>query len=541
MHVGSTASLKSARTCAQIQRIAPGILPRATLEMTPDFRGTILMRCRISIACFSVWTSRRAHTSRRGVRTLQRSGLAPRGPRIATWSVSFALLYISLAIAAESPNVIAIVTDDQGRWAMGAYGNPEIHTPNMDRIAAEGALFTNAITATPVCSPSRASYLTGLYSTEVGINDWISPDESDNGAGLSAPTWPEAVQSAGYTTALVGKWHLGTQSQFHPTRRGFDHFMGFLEGGSMPMDPVLEVNGETRKLDGPLPDILVEDAIRWMKAVTDQPFALLLHFRAPHLPYGPVPEEDSAHYDALDPQVPDFPGADTEQLKSRIKAYYASISSVDRNIGRLLDALESTGKSKNTIVIFTSDHGYNEGRHGIDTKGNGQWMAGGVTGPKVPNMWDTSIAVPLAIRWPGVIHPGARIDYPVTQIDMFRTICGMVGVDVPTNASPHGMDFSPLLRGDSLPPRDARFGQYDLHNGGLAYLRMVRTDRFKFVKHFHERMQDELYDLQADPSESNNLLGRRPDSTYQKTVLELESTLTRWMQTIDDPLLTDEY
>jgi uncharacterized sulfatase len=156
-------------------------------------------------------------------------------------------------------------------------------------------------------------------------------------------------------------------------------------------------------------------------------------------------------------------------------------------------------------------------------------------------MWDTSIAVPLAIRWPGVVKPGTRVDYPVTQIDMFRTLCGMLNVKVPPQASPRGIDFSPLLHGESLPAREARYGQYDLHNGGLAYLRMVRTDRFKFVKHFHEHMQDELYDLEKDPNESKNLFGRRPDPAYRETAERLESMVLDWMKSIDDPLLTDHY
>ena len=115
------------------------------------------------------------------------------------------------------PNLIAIVTDDQGRWAMGAYGNSEIHTPNMDRIAREGALFRNAFVATPVCSPSRATYLTGLYPTETGITDWIAPSQAKDGLGLDAPTWPQVLQRHGYRTGLIGKWHLGMLPQFHPT------------------------------------------------------------------------------------------------------------------------------------------------------------------------------------------------------------------------------------------------------------------------------------------------------------------------------------
>jgi uncharacterized sulfatase len=445
-------------------------------------------------------------------------------------------------VAAERPNLVAIVTDDQGRWAMGAYGNAEVQTPNMDSIAAAGAMFMNAIAVTPVCSPSRASYLSGLYPTEFGITDWISPFESDNGMGLSSPIWPEALHANGYTTALVGKWHLGTQQKFHPRNRGFDHFMGFLEGGNRPMDPVLEMNGETKKLKGPLPDILTDDAISWLESVHEKPFALLLHFRAPHLPYGPVPKSDEALYADLDPTVPEFPGMDREKVKRSTKAYYASISSVDRNIGRVLAALDRLGVTNNTIVMFTSDHGYNEGRHSINTKGNGQWIAGGVTGPKRPNMWETSLLVPLAIRWPGVVAPGMRIDQPISQLDMFRSVLGMLDVPMPANAKPRGIDFSPLLRGESVPKHEAFFGQYDLHNNGLAYLRMVRTERYKYVKHFHEQMMDELYDIQQDPDEHKNLIrGRAQQQEYEAVISELDAKLLDWMKSVNDPLLRDDY
>lgn len=204
----------------------------------------------------------------------------------------------------DRPNLVTIVTDDQGRWAVGAYGNPEVRTPNIDRLAAEGVRFTNAIAATPVCSPSRGTWMSGLYPTELGFTDWISPAEAREGLGLSAPTWAEALAAAGYRTALVGKWHLGEAERFHPRAKGFERFFGFLGGGNRPMDPTLEVEGETRRLEGPLPDLLVDDAIGFLEERDERPFALAVHFRAPHLPYGPVPDEDSAPFADLDPTIP---------------------------------------------------------------------------------------------------------------------------------------------------------------------------------------------------------------------------------------------
>ncbi|MBX3414524.1 MAG: sulfatase-like hydrolase/transferase [Pirellulales bacterium] len=441
------------------------------------------------------------------------------------------------------PNLIAIVTDDQGRWACGAYGNRDIHTPHLDRLAREGAIFTNAITATPVCSPSRAIYFSGRWPTQVGITDYFAVEETDAGAGIRASLWPASLQQAGYRTGLIGKWHLGTQPPFHPTRLGFDHFMGFLGGGNTPMDPTLEVAGEVRKLKGSLPDLLVDDALQFLRDNRERPFALSLHFRAPHRPYGPVPAEDAAHYESLDPQIPDVRGLDVQQVKRSTRNYYASISSVDRNVGRLLDALDELELTENTWVVFTSDHGYNEGRHGVDTKGNAQWIIGGMAGPKVPNMWETSICVPLLMRWPAVIEPGTTIDAPVSNIDMYRTVLGGLGVAVPADCQAAGIDYSPLLRGEDLPERDALFGQYDLHNGGLAYLRMIRTRDYKYVRHFHTRFMDELYDLRHDPDEKHNLLDRRGGeaTAIQARLAELQQRLTEWQRSIDDPLLDDAY
>lgn len=451
-----------------------------------------------------------------------------------------AMFLLGGRFATAQVNLLVIVTDDQGRWAMGAYGNEEIHTPHMDRIAAEGALFTQAFVATPVCSPSRATFMTGLYPTELGITDWISPEQARDGLGLAAETWPQTLQRNGYQTALFGKWHLGALPQFHPAELGYAHFTGFLDGGARPMDPTLEVDGEDTKLEGPLPDILADRTIDWLERHHEHPFLISLHFRAPHLPYGPVPKADSRHYADLDPTVPRFPGMDEEKVKQSTKAYYASVSSIDRNIGRVLDALDRLELADDTVVVFTSDHGYNEGRHGIDTKGNGQWIAGGVRGPKRPNMWDTSLVVPLAVRWPGIVDPGTRIDHPVSNLDMYRTVLGAVGIPISEDSKARGIDFSPLLRGETLPQREALFGQYDLHNNGLAYLRMVRTDRYKYVRHFHAYMQDEVYDLVEDPGETRNLAGRRP--RIDKDVLaELQAKLHAWMVSIDDPLLRDPY
>lgn len=437
---------------------------------------------------------------------------------------------------AQPYNLVSIVTDDQARWGVGAYGNPEVRTPHLDRLAREGALFSNAIVSTPVCSPSRASFLTGLYALRLGIRDWIAPVEAEGGLGLPswAVTWPQVLQRQGYRTGLFGKWHLGTHPSFHPLRRGFDHFFGFLEGGNRPMDPVLEVEGQTRRLKGPLPDLLVDDALRFIEADLTRPFAVLLHFRAPHRPFAPVPEVDSAPFRDLDPTIPGEAGIEVAQIKEWMREYYASIHSVDRNVGRLLKRLEELELDRRTIVLFTSDHGYNIGHHTVHSKGNAFWVAGGVTGPKRPNMWENSLLVPLLVRWPGVVAPGTVISEPVSNIDIFPSVLGMLGLPVPEDLTLDGLDFSPLLRGEAVPWREVLFGEYDLHNNGLAFMRMIRTSQWKLVRHYYANFLDELYQLREDPGEKRNLYG---DPAYREVQEDLLRQLRKWQERVGDPLL----
>ncbi|HYT88263.1 MAG TPA: sulfatase-like hydrolase/transferase [Gemmataceae bacterium] len=457
----------------------------------------------------------------------------------------FALLAVAGLTLSPSParaaqakrfNIISICTDDQGRWAVGAYGNKEVRTPNMDRIAREGVKFLNAFVSTPVCSPSRASFMTGRYGTQLKITDWINPAEAQSGVGLPADamTWAEVLQRQGYVTALIGKWHLGMLPRYHPTVRGFNHFFGFLGGGNTPMDPTLEERGKDKKFKGPLPDILTDNAMEFIKANRDRPFALCLHFRAPHLPYGPVPPEDSAPFKDLDPTIPNVAGIDVKQVKKWTRDYYASIHSVDRNLGRLLALLDELGLTQNTIILFTSDHGYMIGHHGLHTKGNANWIAGGVTGPKRPNMFDLSLKVPLLIRWPGVVKPGTEIKEMVSNIDTFASVLGMLKVSPPGKYKQEGMDFSPLLRGEKMPWRDAVFSQYDLHNGGLAYMRSIQTARWHLVRHHFTNGLDELYDLEQDPGELRNLYN---NPMHRQVREQLQERLTAWQRSLDDPIL----
>ncbi len=436
------------------------------------------------------------------------------------------------------PNVLFLYTDDQARWGMRTFGNAEIQTPNMDRIGREGAVFVNAFTTTPVCSPSRVGQFCSRYGTEVGITDWINPmAEPDLGLDPSLIGWPELLKASGYATALFGKWHLGDLDRYHPTGQGYDHFFGFRGGGNRPIDPTLEKDGVEQKFEGSLPDLLVDDAIEFIRSHQDRPFLASVHFRAPHVPYAPVPKQDSAPYLDFDPTLPDPPGLTLpiDRTKKLTREYYSSIHSVDRNVGRLLKLLAELKLADDTIVIFTSDHGYQIGHNGLWHKGNGVWLAEGHSGRR-PNMFEESIRVPLVVRWPGVVKPGTTIDQVVKQLDFFPTLLDMAGVGTPPNLKIHGRSFAPILKGEPVEWNDTLFGQYDMHHGAIARMRMIRTPDWKLIRHFEPGVEDEMFDLAHDPEENENLAN---SSTYRSTYETLNTQLLAWMRSIGDPLTTE--
>ena len=431
----------------------------------------------------------------------------------------------------KKPNILFIDTDDQAQWAVGAYGNEDIFTPNMDLLAKEGILFTRAFT-TPVCSPSRAMVMTGCYANQVSVSDWISPQETI-GMDPDKTTIAEVLRDAGYTTGLIGKWHLGKEKEFHPTRRGFDYFMGFLEGGNKPLNPTLEVNGKNQEVKGFLTDILADDAIKFIGTKRDKPFALFFHNRAPHKRYLPVPDEDIAHYENKKLKVPDlkeYPEINDfteEQLQKEYREYYASISSVDRNIGRLLAELKDLGIEEKTVVIFIGDNGYNLGRHGLETKGNAIFLG---TKKRRPNMFDSSVLVPLIIKWPSVVHPGTVTGAMVSSIDFFPTLMEIAGVKKSQDHTFEGMSMVPLLRGEKPEKwRTEIYGLYDMHHGAEANMRMIRTEKWKLVLHLEEGGENELYNIKNDPDEVKNLYGEKSIIDSQN---QLENQLRNWMQRV---------
>ncbi len=461
-------------------------------------------------------------------------------------AISALMAEVSVAVAAERPNIVFLFADDQAPWALGEAGHPHAATPHLDRLFREGAYLKNAFTTTPVCSPSRASLLASRYGSELGVTDWINPrKEPEHGLDPSMLTWPEILQRAGYHTGLVGKWHLGTADRFHPTQNGFDYFMGFRPGGAKTKDPVLEVEGKQVQLHGLTTDLLADDAVRFLERNKGRTFLLCLHFRAPHTRWLPVADEDWAPYDGLDPQIPnpDYRGLDVERVKRVTREYLASVSGVDRNVGRVLAALKRLGLKDNTIVIYSSDHGYNMGHNGIWHKGNGHWIlkdppAGTTNVPKNqrPNMYDHSLRVPTAVRWPGVIRPGTVISETISNLDWFPTILAMASVTKPAAVQIRGKDFLPLLRGEATPWDNDFYAEYSTHHQSRTHMRMYRTPSWKLMRDFLNSDRDELYDLKNDPAETTNLIrSTRPGLAH--LVTELDAKILQHMKANGDPAL----
>ncbi len=448
--------------------------------------------------------------------------------------------------ASERPNIVFVYTDDQAPTAVGNEGNEQIQTPHIDRLFRAGARLTRAFVTTPVCSPSRASLMTSRYGSELGIFDWINPrSEPEHGLDPNTVTWSEVLANAGYATGLVGKWHLGTADRYHPTKTGYQYFMGFRSGGNSPENPTLELNGATRTFVGFTPDILTDHAIDFVRRNKHHPFLLSLHFRAPHAPWLPVRDEDWDPYKHLDPEIPnpDYPNLDVATVKRRTREYMASVSSVDRNLGRLLDVIDELQLQDNTVVIFTSDHGYNTGHNGVWHKGNAKWILTrlppqqwpNIPPQQRPNLYDQALRVPAAVRWPRVIKPDTVIEQTVTNLDWYPTLLAMAGVDLPEDVLIRGHNFLPLLAGEPIEWDNDMYCQYSMKHGATTQMCAVRTPQWKLMIDFKNPGREELYDLEHDPGEQSDL-SDSSDPHVRRVKEQLRERILNKMREIDGPV-----
>ena len=456
-----------------------------------------------------------------------------------------------------APNIIFIVADDMGPWTLSVNNDPNTYTPELDRLAKAGAVFMNCFASGAVCSPTRASLITGRYPSETGITDYI-PQGDTSGVNLSLKMFPEVFKAAGYSTVMVGKWHLGeAKESFLPLQRGYDYFTGFPHGGMQSMSPRIQVEGKWETADGAYtPDLLTNYATKYIRklnpARTGKPLLLSLHYWAPHanldfpegmeptykgrswLPMQDVDLERWKDQDIILPE-PEFPNLDVPLTTRMAREYYASVHSVDRNVGRLMKLLKELNLEKNTIVIFTSDHGYNMGHNGLWHKGNGRWLTkngsdpAGIYGTSRPNLYDNSIRVPCIFKWPGEIPQNMKIDETVSFPDFFPTLLEMANIEKPDGLLWRGESILPLLRNDKIEWDNDLYAEY-------IYLRTYRTNEWKIVLDFSKSKLHELYNLASDPKEHNNLFNSQ-DPVALSNRIALKEKLINKMSEINDPLL----
>jgi len=351
----------------------------------------------------------------------------------------------------EKPNILFIMTDDQGPWAFGAAPDLNARTPNIDRLVAQGARLKNYFVTTPVCSPSRAALITSRYATEVGVPDYLRGKAQPPWSATPFAFWPRILAHAGYQTALIGKWHLGYQDEYHPTKFGYREFAGFRVGGETSKDPNVEIDGKVRQVKGYTPDILTDLSIDFVRRNHDQPFLLSLHFWAPHAntkdftPDGdrtwlPLSDADWNRFKDTDPVIPDpdYPKLDIPRLKRMTREYLASIAAVDRNLGRLLAVLEELEITRNTVVIFTSDNGYNMGHNGIWHKGNGRWI---LTDNRLTAPSPTSTGSQQSWRW----QTSHRQETPICEAET-SCLCLKAETSPGTMTSSHSTKCGPGIR-----------------------------------------------------------------------------------------------
>lgn len=433
----------------------------------------------------------------------------------------------------KKPNILFILSDDQGAWALGCAGNPEIHTPNLDGLAARGTRLENFFCASPVCSPARASLMTGNIPSRHGVHDYLAgvetgPQAIDYLQGQRLFT--DDLADAGYRLGLSGKWHLGANDA---PRKGFSHWFA-LEGGGSPYDRsvMYRFDGGTSHRETVteyLTDAITGDALDFINGASQEPepFFLALNYTAPHKPWkGQHPPEfedlysdcgfSSCPQEAMHPWTPTVDGVPIggeADVHAALVGYFAAVSAMDAGIGTVLSRLEQLGIQDNTLVVFSSDNGFNCGHHGIWGKGNG-------TFPQ--NVYDSSVKVPAIFALPDRIRQGSVVTELLSAYDVAATILELAGVNhCPFEDGP-GQSFAELLGG--LPPAagDRAVVVFDEYGP----VRMIRSTDWKYV-HRYPHGPHELYDLLADPDERVNLVN---EPAHAARVSAMRSRLQEWFQ-----------
>lgn len=390
----------------------------------------------------------------------------------------------------EKPNILLIVSDDQGYADAGFNGRSEIPTPNLDALARAGVTCTNGYVSGSVSSPSRAGLLTGRYQQRIGYysNIAFAPEDETEGLPVTEKILPQFMKEAGYVTGWIGKWHLGMTPQQHPSRRGFDETFGFQHGGhnfinwtpdDRPYTLPIKRNGIPEEIKEHLTIAFGKEAVSFINRNNGKPWFLYLAFNAPHTPHQPLPEAEAK-----------FSGVDDATRRK----YSAQLSMMDDQIGEVIRALENSGQSKNTLIFFFSDNG-------------GPLQNGAVNAPlrgSKGSFYEGGFRVPFIVSWPARLDPGKKYDYPVSSLDVFATSLSLAGLKMPTEKKYDGVDIIPYLSGKKT-GRPHQTLYWKSENNVFS----IRDGDWKMIRFPEDKI--EIYDLSADISESNNLYRDKPE------------------------------
>jgi N-acetylglucosamine-6-sulfatase len=444
---------------------------------------------------------------------------------------------------AARPNIVVVLVDDM-RWdEVRAAGHPFVETPHMDRLAREGARFLNAFATTPLCSPSRASFLTGQYPHTNGIFDNTARPSHQ------LPVFPRDLQRAGYLTAFFGKWHMGNDDSPRP---GFDHWVA-MPGQGEAIDPQLNVDGQRVKTSGYVTDLLTDRVERFIERAGDRPFLVYLAHKALHpnvaqrddgsvgtlpgqpggfvaaerhrgryagrvMPRRPSAFEPPLGKPALLRRIGDLPplGRETATTDEEIRGRLEMLLAVDDSLGRIVGLLEKRGSLDNTVVVFTSDHGYFYGEHGLSEE---RRLA-----------YEEAIRIPLLVRYPPMVRAGTTPAEMVLSLDLAPTLVELAGGSTAPGVQIQGRSLVPVFRNSARDWRSSFLVEYfsdtvfpRIRNMGYV---AVRTNRHKYIQYQELERMNELYDLDSDPYEQRNLI----DAPDARPVLErMQSELRRLM------------
>lgn len=439
-------------------------------------------------------------------------------------AASAPLLATHSAAAGPKPNVVLVLADDLPAWFLGCYGNREVKTPNIDRLAAAGTRFLNSFVCTPICSPSRATLFTGRTPRQHGIEDFLTANPAANPAqGQQAPPTSFAnevflsdlLAPAGYRCGYVGKWHMGNDA--NPGRH-FSYTYTMSGGPRRYIDPEMALNGSVVKEQGYLTDLMTRRALDFLDQQNrTSPFFLAVGYLNPHTPYSGHPQR---YYDlyadcnfatfGIQPKAPNAlrEAQFMDDPVPNLRRAAAAVTSLDDQIPLLQRKLIEKGLFDNTIFVFTGDNGYLFGRHGF-------WSKGHASNPI--NMYEEVMQVPMIWSWPGRIPTQVVRPELVSFYDFLPTVCEAAGVDAPRDRNLVGRSYLPVLTNQAIPRRER---WRDLVFGQFRYTEMARDNRYKLIIRHAGDGPNELYDLRQDPRERTNQFDNQAYVTIRQSLLQ---------------------